>query len=249
MAKHGFILLLLVCFQGIAIAQESMLFQIDSVEFSRVESPVYTPQAPNFGSSYIEAYQSKREFQYEEIVYENNWWEEFKSWLNHLWYEFLDLFFGTIDTSGLTNFIAQLAPYLLVLILMGVLVWIALKYGVGNNPQSGIQVQGMSSDELLLQRRDLHALAEEALARQDYRQAVRYRYIEALQQLISRKLIEWKSFKTNRDYLRELQGNALQAPFSEVTRIYNFVWYGHFELDKATFSALESSFHQIKERV
>lgn len=247
LVKYCFLFFLQIEFQGATIAQESGLVSLDSVESNRVETPNFSYQAPDFGTSYVEEYQSKREFQYEEVVQGSSWWEEFKIWLNRLWYEFLELFFGTMDSTGIGSIISQLAPYVITFLLMGILVWIALKYGTGSNPNTSLNLEGLSSDELMLQRQDLHALAAEALARQDYRLAVRYRYLEALQQLMNRKLIDWKSFKTNRDYLRELQGNVLQTPFSEVTRIYNFVWYGHFELDEASFLALESSFHRIKE--
>jgi hypothetical protein len=247
LVKYLFVFFFLIAIWSQAQTHGADLVSLDSVISNRLENRGIVYRAPDFGTSYVEEYQTKREFRYDETVQISSWWEEFKSWLYQLWFKFLELLFGAMDSSGVSGFISQLAPYLLLLFFMGVMVWIALKFGAGSNPGNEIRVAGLTNDELLLQRRDLHALAAEALSRQDYRLAVRYRYLEALQLLMHRKLIDWKSFKTNRDYLLELQGNVLQAPFSEVTRIYNFVWYGHFELDEATFVDLESSFHRIKE--
>jgi hypothetical protein len=66
-----------------------------------------------------------------------------------------------------------------------------------------------------------------------------------LQLLIRKDLIVWKSSKTNFDYQKELGNSPYLGPFTEVTRIYNFVWYGHFDLDESTYSELKNAFDHL----
>ncbi|RPD50344.1 DUF4129 domain-containing protein [Hymenobacter sediminis] len=78
---------------------------------------------------------------------------------------------------------------------------------------------------------DLHALdleAELASAEQqhNYRLAVRLGYLSVLRQLSDKGLIRWQPDKTNHDYLYELPAGALPEAFRELTRQFEYVWYG-----------------------
>lgn len=64
------------------------------------------------------------------------------------------------------------------------------------------------------------------------RLAVRLGYLQLLKQLSDGQLINWQPNKTNQAYLRELtaQRPALRAPFAELTRQFEYVWYGELPL-------------------
>ena len=196
----------------------------------------------DFGEEYLDAYLAQEEFQYTETQREKTWLDRLKLWINDAWSRFWASIFGAMDLSGFWAAFFQLAPYLLVLVLMMLLVWLAMRYGGREHDDKKFALTSLNSDEVLLKSDNLKALADDAMRGGDYRLALRYRYLLILQLLIQKDLIVWKSSKTNYDYQRELQGTGFQAPFSEVTRIYNFVWYGHFELDAHTFGELEKAF-------
>jgi hypothetical protein len=198
-----------------------------------------------FGTDYVDSYLAQKEFQYKEIQQEQTWLDKIKQRIQNAWDRFWAGIFGSRAFSGFWKVFFQLAPYLLLLVLMALLVWLAMKYGGGESQDKRFALSAISSDEVLLKSDNLKALAEEAMRSGDYRLALRYRYLIVLQHLIQQKLIVWKSSKTNYEYQRELQGTGFQAPFSEVTRIYNFVWYGHFDLDEKTYGDLEKAFTQI----
>ncbi len=73
---------------------------------------------------------------------------------------------------------------------------------------------------------DLDALLREAEAARQYRLAVRLGYLRVLRQLSDRQLINWQPDKTNHDYLYELPPGPLPEAFRELTRQFEYVWYG-----------------------
>ncbi|UYZ63340.1 DUF4129 domain-containing protein [Hymenobacter weizhouensis] len=81
---------------------------------------------------------------------------------------------------------------------------------------------------------DLHALQLDALLAQaeterNYRLAVRLGYLQVLRQLSDTGLIRWQPDKTNHDYLFELPAGPLPEAFRELTRQFEYVWYGEQE--------------------
>lgn len=219
-------------------AQDSVGTGLDSPGF------VYH-KAWSFEEGYDETYLSQPEYAYEEIQQEKNWLQRAKLWLTNVWNRFLDRILGGSALSVFWQVFFQLAPYLLLVMLMSLLVWIAMKYSSGGSQDGKIGLSSLSADEVLLKSDNLNALVEEALRNQDFRLALRYRYLSVLQLLIRRKLIVWKSSKTNFDYQKELRETPFLGPFTEVTRIYNFVWYGHFDLDATTYGELEGTFNHL----
>ncbi|MDR7129333.1 hypothetical protein J2X69_001670 [Algoriphagus sp. 4150] len=246
MARIGLIALLFFLFQyRPVLAKQDILHAQDSMG-TRLDSPSFTyHKAWSFEEGYADAYLSQAEYDYEEIRQEKNWLHRVKLWFTNAWNRFLERIWGGSALSGFWQVFFQLAPYLLLLMLMSLLVWLAMKYSSGASQDGKTALSSLSADEALLKSDNLKELEEEALRNQDFRLALRYRYLSVLQHLIRRKLIVWKSSKTNFDYQKELEETPFLAPFTEVTRIYNFVWYGHFDLDATTYGELEGAFSNL----
>ncbi|NQX78059.1 DUF4129 domain-containing protein [Gilvibacter sp.] len=96
---------------------------------------------------------------------------------------------------------------------------------------------------------DLQALIDEALQQGDYRLAVRYMFLKALKELSGKRLIEWHFEKTNNDYLRELESDQLKDEFKTVSRLYDYVWYGEFPIDKQRFNQAAQRFEQLQKTI
>jgi hypothetical protein len=82
---------------------------------------------------------------------------------------------------------------------------------------------------------DIHAVdfetrLAEAEAAGNYRLAVRLGYLQLLKNLTDAGLIRWQPDKTNHAYLAELPTGAVRAGFGEVTRQFEYVWYGELAL-------------------
>lgn len=71
----------------------------------------------------------------------------------------------------------------------------------------------------------------EAEAAGNFRLAVRLGYLQLLKHLTAQGLIDWQPNKTNQTYLNELTATGpLRADFREITRQFEYVWYGELPL-------------------
>lgn len=88
-----------------------------------------------------------------------------------------------------------------------------------------------------------------AVAAGRYREATRLQYLFALQRLSETGRIRWSREKTNRDYAGELQGTGLAAPFGEVTRIYEFAWYGEMTVTITEYQGISQRFNGFRQSI
>lgn len=79
---------------------------------------------------------------------------------------------------------------------------------------------------------DLSKLVEQAEQQGDYRLAVRFSYLKLLRNLDDNELIHWKAEKTNSDFIAELNSTTYGESFKDITRLYEYAWYGEFELSE-----------------
>ncbi len=96
---------------------------------------------------------------------------------------------------------------------------------------------------------DLDQRLQYYLARNDHRHAVRYHYLRSLRALSGRGLIQGGARTTNREYLRQLSGTPLEAPFRFLTGAYEKVWYGEFDLGDEAFRRLHRYFEDFDKTV
>lgn len=89
---------------------------------------------------------------------------------------------------------------------------------------------------------NLDQLIAQATELKNFRLAVRYLYLKVLKQLSDSELIVWKTGKTNRMYVVELNKNQLHQPFEYLTTQFEYVWYGEFEMNDKTYENVRSKF-------
>ena len=92
-------------------------------------------------------------------------------------------------------------------------------------------------------------LLQQAIANNDLRMAVRYRYMWLLQILQQRELIRYRNDKTNYEYYTELSDTSYKQPFKQLSRQYEYVWYGHFALPPAGYEAYSDLFNNLKKQL
>lgn len=85
-------------------------------------------------------------------------------------------------------------------------------------------------------------LLQHAISQRAYRNAVRLLFLDGLKQLTEANLIHWKANKTNHDYQAELRGHPLSEDFRQLTRAYEYVWYGNLLLSQEQFAQIHQRF-------
>lgn len=206
----------------------------------------------SFNEENLKRFRESGDFEYEVP-------EEEPSFLNRLWIwlkrgiiNILESIFDDIGPAlGFLRFILQALPYLA----LGIVIYLLIRYFIGVNTRTIFQgknasLVNFSDDEELIKREDLVSLLEQALRDNDYRLAVRFSYLIVLKRLSESNMIEWQQEKTNQDYISELEGKKLQADFADTTRLYDFVWYGNFEIGEKEFQKTNRVFERlIKEKL
>lgn len=198
----------------------------------------------------LSAFQDDPDFNYEvEKTEAPAWWTAFKNWLGNLFLKFFEWLFGVERAAGAFQAFLQLLPYLLLLVLVFILIKFFLNVNASamadKNRAKGNVV--LSDEEKILKHEDIKALLQAALDKQEYRLAVRYYYLYILQQMSQKELISWAVQKTNVDYLNELEKQELKAPFGQITRWYDYIWYGDFPIDEEGYQKVRTSFNNLEQ--
>ncbi len=134
---------------------------------------------------------------------------------------------------------------------------------VRRKPGPAVKAQGVAAsvpalnlaDESLtadrLPEEEWLALADEFIAKGDFRLALRALYLAALNYLSARDLVSLRRWKTGLDYRRELARRARATPdlpqaFSQGVAIFEEGWYGRHPVNRAMAEAVASGFNQMR---
>lgn len=106
---------------------------------------------------------------------------------------------------------------------------------------------GFSEIDDDISKADINTMIEMAKKDENYRLAVRLLFLKLLQIFDNKKLIIWKQYKTNADYLYELENSAYIENFKQLKYIYEYIWYGDFLLSKKLYLTIEDDFAEVFE--
>jgi len=241
------LLFLLLNFTSIAIyAQDSLAVQ-QEVKYDEQANvkPVH------FEDGKIAEYKESSDFNYLEKNTELSWWQKFKNWLNNLWRSFIDWLVGDYSPGSFVAFLVQAGPYIIIGAILGFIIWLFIRL----NPAMSFTKKGenpdviLSEEEKIITQQDIPLLIKEALQQQNYRLAVRYYYLLILKMLKDQQVIDYQFQKTNHEYLDEIEAADLRENFDQITRIYDFIWYGNFPVNNEDYLLAEKAFESMQEEL
>ena len=112
-----------------------------------------------------------------------------------------------------------------------------------------IKLTPIRIQEEVVENLDFDKLIREALSAKDYRLAIRYSFLRLLQEMSSRHIIDYHSEKTNYEYYREIKTGSLREEFWHVVHIYEYVWYGKFEVAATDYDRAEKTVTQLSQKL
>ncbi len=245
MTKFLYILFFLFCFQ---------IYGQDTLATAKKEAATFTEKDIQIDSSNIEQLRFKPSFKekydsddfvYEEKTKEENFWDRFKEWLAQV----LKNIFGISNNRVAMSVVGILMQTIAVLVILFVVYLIAKAI----LSKDGKWVFGKNSDRRILNydaiERNLHSVDFEKLIKQsiqagEKRLSIRYYYLWLLKKMSEKQIIEWDAEKTNSDYLYEIKSETFKKEFVYLSYLYNYIWYGEFELDEATFEKARKAFEK-----
>lgn len=193
----------------------------------------------------LKAYSRQPEFQYKEITVNKSWWDRFWAWF---WHFFIS------KAKGHEEFLTYFIKYLLIAMGAAALLFVIFKL-LGVDIANAFRKKSVTAEvDYAESLEDIHEInfdseLERSVGEHNYRLAVRLLYLKCLKQLNDSGLINWEVNKTNSAYSNELQNIVLQEAFNQLTRQFEYVWYGEFMIDKAIFQQISDAFQQFKEKM
>lgn len=183
------------------------------------------------------------EFIYERTVENSGWWTRFKQWLSDI---FKDLFDFNSDAKA-SDF-TDMALKIFYVVIFLLVVFFIVKAIIN---KEGKWVFGKSSDKSIIPvtdienniyQTDFKSLIASAEGENNYRLAVRYYYLWLLKTLSEAEVINYDVEKTNSDYYLEIEQTTTKEEFSYTSYLYNYIWYGEFDIDDHQFQKAKVAF-------
>ncbi|MBU2928211.1 DUF4129 domain-containing protein [Winogradskyella psychrotolerans] len=199
----------------------------------------------------LKTYKADDDFNYIEIEPEENILDKISRWFKNILTKFWEAIFGVGTASGFLYFVFTILPYLLLGILVFLLVRFFLKVN-STNLITKAKTQGsilFSEEEQIIKNEDIPTLINEAIHQKNYRLAIRYYYLLSLKYLTESDSISWQPQKTNEDYIHEINKDHIKTDFINITRIYDYVWYGEFDIDANKFETLKRPFELLNNTI
>jgi hypothetical protein len=142
-----------------------------------------------------------------------------------------------------------------ILILVTIVVLVILK--VTNSGVSTIfsgKTRKSENINATLEDVDIHSINYEqqilaAISNKDFRLAVRLWFLRTLKSFSDKELVHWQIDKTNSDYYYELSGTNYQKDFGDVSKVYDYIWYGEFPVDESSYKSAEEKFSVLNKKV
>lgn len=202
-----------------------------------------------FDKSKLDSYKADKDFDYTENieVKEPTMFDRILNWFGRQIVRFLEWIFGAKNAQGIFKTLLMALPY----IVAGLVLFLLFKFFLRVNSNAIISnatnksVVTITEEEELIKNKDLSKLILQAIENKNYRLAVRYYYLQLLKQLEEKELIVWELQKTNEDYSSEIHEANLKTTFKKLTKLYDFIWYGSFDINEFEFGKVSSDFESI----
>lgn len=133
-----------------------------------------------------------------------------------------------------------------------VLIAILIYFLFVNRVKDGKNVTAVNLDDTApteIPLTELERMLQEALARGDYRGAVRIYFIFIIRDLSQKNWINWEKEKTNFQYLREMSSRSEYYDFNQSVSYFEIIWYGKREIDKSTFEKIKPDFTKFLDKL
>ncbi len=196
-----------------------------------------------FSEKQLDKYRNSSEFQYirnkPEVL---TWWGRLKQWMLQ---KIVDLIqFGTETNVGRT---------ILILLAIAIIIYVAYrmigadKTGLWAKKNAGQALPDLTDENIHLI--DFDELIKEAVSKNNYRLAIRLWYLKTLRNLSGKDFISWKPGKTNYEYVAELAQTQYEASFKNLTRNFEYSWYGETEVTTGEYAALKEQFTRFNQQL
>lgn len=194
----------------------------------------------SFDAARLDAYKADPALNYERDLDQGPTpWERFKEWLAN----WLENTFG--KALG-----ALMSRNVILIISIIVLILAAVMLGRGGirrvfqgSPAQRSEVLSGGED---IHEMDLPSLIADAESQGDLRRAIRLHYLMVLKRAVESGLLRWSPDHTDHDYVAQLTDSNVREQFSQLTAIFQWIWYGDSPISPESYTLLRKSFVEFE---
>ncbi len=185
----------------------------------------------------IEEYRQDNDFKYIKQPPVFDFWGLVLGWLMN----FLEIVFSD---SGAAPYIRYVVIVLVIAFAVSKILGGSFSGILTKNKKSAIE-NGFEYGMDNIHEIDFEKEIKNSIKKQNFRLATRFLYLKLLKILNEIEYINWQPGKTNSSYQYELSNTDISNRFNKLSGMYEFSWYGHFEISHSEFEQLSKEFESV----
>ncbi|MBS1651011.1 MAG: hypothetical protein JSU07_03285 [Bacteroidetes bacterium] len=178
-----------------------------------------------------------------ELVEHKSIWNKFLQWISNKL--FGNVSFNHIEITRMIIF------WLLFLMSAALVFWYIKKGGLTalTKPKEKLTRFNFSDITENINTIDFNKKINDALIEKDYRLAIRWHYLKSLNSLNEKQAIFFEPHKTNFEYVYEIKNDSVKNIFINLSKIYDYVWYGNYEIEQKKYLFYAESFSNLEKTI
>ncbi|MBX9450067.1 MAG: hypothetical protein KL787_10285 [Taibaiella sp.] len=175
--------------------------------------------------------------------------DEFKEWLIRK----IMQIFSLEETTRVGDWIGVVF-YIIIGIVMALLLYFIIRSVVNKDGSWILKKKANTIDQVdadlgtAFEQGDFPALIRKAKDQKEYRVAVRYYFVWLLRHLDELHVITFRPEKPALDYRYEIKSKELSRQYAYAAYLFNYIWYGGFEINEKEFIMAEKTFNRLLEQ-
>lgn len=161
-----------------------------------------------------------------------------------VWERFLETVFIMLRSP----LFRQIVWLLMLLLFAAAVIWFLVQNKMnifGSGKALALPMQATEGNEDAIFTTNLREAADKAAQKGDYRLAIRLSYLQLLKAFSENGLISYGADTTNSEYLAQLNSHACYSDFFNVTRSYEYAWYGEMPVNKQQYESVLKDFSSL----
>lgn len=231
-------IILLVVFLSTAVQLHSSTQDSLTVDYHSEITP------KNFQKNFKDQY-TGQQYNYTTLSNPDNWFTRFKTWLNDTLGKLFQIE-NDLSNTQLTQILYRIVYAVIILVVIIILIRVILRkesrWIFGKSPDEDLPFYRVEEN---LHEVDFTQWIAKAVKESNYRLAIRYYYLWLLKVMNDAQLISYDVQKTNNDYYKELKDQDIKVHFGHMVYLYNYIWYGSFEIKEQQFRNASQSYRNL----
>lgn len=158
---------------------------------------------------------------------------------------------STAEKSFLnTTWFSNLFWIVVISTFIGLLVWYIATGNAGiwqKKPPAIASEQEVEEEDIFAL--DFVSRIQQESDRGNYRMATRLWYLQTLKNLSDRNIINYTKGSTNSQYLAQMTKSGFYKTFFQLTRGFEYTWYGNFQLSQPIYQQIEKDFIELNRQL